>query len=57
MSTFEDELLAARDDVGERLEEGFKISDGGVVGNGERQRPAAELYVNGDGGGIGSCIA
>ena len=41
--TFEDELLATSEDVGEGLEKGFEVSDGGVRWESERNWSAAEF--------------
>lgn len=49
-STFRDELLAAREDVRERLEQRFELPHGRIGGNREGDRPAAELHLDSDGG-------
>lgn len=50
--TFEDELLATGKDVGERLEKGLEVFDGGVRWDGDRNQSAAELHGDGYGGGF-----
>lgn len=42
--TFGDELLTARKHIGERLEEGFQLLDGGVRRHRYRDRSPAELH-------------
>lgn len=49
-STFGDELLATREDVGERLKKGLEVFNGGIRRYHDRNRFAAELDKDGNGG-------